>query len=82
MTVLRIVFCILACICAAAAIPIGIFFEWWCLIPILAAAVFAVLMFVIRNAIARKEAPERTDFMNTDEENERIRTENENREIK
>ena len=82
MTVLRVTFCILACICTAAAIPIGIFFEWWCFVPIIGALAFTALMLFVRNSVAKKEEKPRTDFMNTDEENERIRTENENRETK
>ena len=74
MTVLRIIFCILACICAAAAVPVGIFFEWWCLVPIGLAVVFAVAMIMAKNASARNEESPRVDFMNSDEENEKIRT--------
>ena len=81
MTVFRIVFCILACACAAAAVPIGIFFEWWCLIPIVGAFVFGLLMIAAKNASAPPEEKVHTDFMNTDEENERIRN-NEKRENK
>ena len=83
MTVLRVTFCILACICTAAAVPIGIFFEWWCLVPIAAAFVFAFLMFGAKNGFRREKPEAKTDFMNTDEENEKIRKENgENRETK
>lgn len=73
MTALRIVFCILSCICVAAAVPVGIFFEWWCLIPVVAAGVFAMLMFGAKNGFSRPKKEVKTDFMNTDEENERIR---------
>ena len=82
MTVLRVTFCILACICAAAAIPIGIFFEWWCFVPVIGALIFAALMLLVRNATVKAEEQPHTDFMNTDEENERIRTENEKKENK
>ena len=82
MTVLRIVFCILTCICVAAAVPIGIFFEWWCLIPIVAALGFGMFMVMAKNASSRQEATPHTDFMNTDEENEHIRNNDENRETK
>ena len=80
MTVLRVTFCILACLCAACAVPIGIFFEWWCLVPVAAAFVFALLMFAAKNGFTRPKKEARTDFMNTDEENEKIR--NDKRETK
>ena len=82
MTVLRIVFCILACICAAAAVPIGIFFEWWCLVPIVAAFAFGLIMIMVKNASSRPEEKVYTDFMNTDEENEKIRKSNDSHETK
>ena len=31
---LRITFCILACISVAAVVPVGIFFDWYCLLPV------------------------------------------------
>ena len=80
MTVLRVTFCILACICAAVAVPIGIFFEWWCLVPIVAAFFFALLMIAAKNVFTRpKKELIRTDFMNTDEENEKIRNANDDK---
>lgn len=82
MTVLRITFCILACLCAAVAVPIGIFFEWWCLVPIAAAFLFALLMLAAKNGFVRTKAAPRTDFMNTNEENEKIRNANGKHETK
>ena len=82
MTVLRMIFCILACLCAAVAVPIGIFFEWWCLIPIVAAFAFGLAMIMVKNASAPSEEKTHTDFMNTDEENEKIRKANEKNEKK
>ena len=84
MTILRIVVCVLACLCAATAVPIGIFFEWWCLVPIFGAIAFTVAMFMLKSASARVEEKEKVevDFMNTDEENEKIRREQNNREGK
>ena len=82
MTVLRIIFCILACLCAAVAVPIGIFFEWWCLIPIVAAFAFGLAMIMVKNATSAPEEKTHTDFMNTDEENEKIRNVNEKKETK
>ncbi|MBD5636633.1 MAG: hypothetical protein HDP28_02255 [Clostridia bacterium] len=76
MTVLRVTFCILACLCAASAVPIGIFFEWWCLVPVAAAFLFAFLMFAAKNNFTRPKKEARTDFMNSDEENEKIRNQN------
>lgn len=73
MTALRVTFCILACICTATAVPIGIFFEWWCLVPVAAAFLFAALMMMAKNGFIRSKKEVRTDFMNTDEENEKIR---------
>ncbi len=82
MTALRITFCIFSCICVAAAVPIGIFFEWWCLIPVVAAGVFAMLMFGAKNGFSRPKKEIRTDFMNSDEENEQIRKNDDKRETK
>ena len=82
MTVLRIVFCVLACICAAAAVPVGIFFEWWCIIPAVGAFAFAMFMVMIKNATARPEENAYPDFMNSDEENEKLRSEQDKRETK
>lgn len=79
MTVLRVVFCILACICTAAAVPIGIFFEWWCLIPVVAAFAFALLMIAAKNGFTRTKPEVRTDFMNTEEENEKIRSQSDDK---
>ena len=82
MTVLRIVFCILACVCAAVAVPIGIFFEWWCLVPIVAAFAFGLAMIMAKNASAPPEEKTRTDFMNTDEENAKIKNSENHRKTK
>ena len=80
MTVLRITISIIACIATAAAVPVGIFYEWWSLNPIAAAFIFAFLMIAAKNGFTRPKAEARTDFMNSDEENEKIR--NEKRETK
>ena len=82
MTVLRIVFCILACLCAAAAVPIGIFWDWMCLIPIGGAVAFALAMLMVKRASAPPEEKTTVDFMNTDEENEKIRSANDKKETK
>ena len=82
MTVLRIVFCVLACVCAAAAVPVGIFFEWWCAVPAVLAFAFALIMVIIKNSTAAPAPKDFVDFMNTDEENEKIRSQNENHQTK
>lgn len=46
---LRILFCILACICAALTIFIFIYFGIWGLVPLLAGVVFAGLMILFKN---------------------------------
>lgn len=43
--VLRIVFCILACLCAAATIFIFVYFGLWGFAPLGGACVFAALMY-------------------------------------
>ena len=73
MKILRITFCILSCICVAAVVPIGIFFEWYCLIPAAAAFAFAVLTVAAKNGFRREKPAPKTDFMNSEEENEQIR---------
>ena len=70
MKTLQIVFCILSCLCAAAVVPIAIFFEFYCLIPIGAAFVFGFLMLLAKRA-ATPKLP-KPSFMNSDEENARI----------
>ncbi len=69
---LRITFCILACISVAAVVPVGIFFDWYCLIPVVAAAAFAALTVGAKNGFKRPKPVPKPDFMNSDEENEKI----------
>ena len=45
---LRILFCILAVICAAVCVLIFIFFNLWGLVPLGGACVFAALMFLCK----------------------------------
>ena len=71
MKILRTVFCVLACVCVAATVPIGIFFGWYCLFPIAGALVCAIAMTWTKEVSEPKPKP-RPDFMNSDEENERI----------
>ena len=70
MKTLQIVFCILSCLCAAAVVPVAIFFEIYCLIPIGAAFVFGILMLLAKRA-ATPKLP-KPSFMNSQEENDRI----------
>lgn len=68
----RIFFCILSCLCVAAAFPVGALCPLpYLLIPIGAAALFALLMMLCKNGIRRKPAP-KPDFMRSDEENRRL----------
>ncbi len=55
---LRILFCILAVICAAATIFIFIYFKWWGAIPLGGAALFGGLMVLFKN---KQEAKERKE---------------------
>lgn len=73
MKVLRMIFCILACVCVAAVVPVGIFFEWYCIIPLGGAVLFGVLTVAAKNNFRREKPAPKTDFMNSEEENERIR---------
>ena len=70
MKYLQIVFCILACACVVAVVPVAVFFEIYCLIPIGAAFLFGGGMLLAkRAAMPKREEP---SFMNSDEENARI----------
>ena len=75
MKTLRIVFCILACLCVAASIFLGAFLGWaYFFIAVAAAVLFGGAMFFVK----KKSEPveRRTDFMNSPEENDKIREEN------
>ena len=80
MKILRIVFCVFACLCVAAVVPVAIFFEWWCIVCVLGAALSAGAMLLTIRLSTPKVTP--TDFMNTDEENAKILRERENNEQK
>ena len=70
MKVLRIVFCILACLCVLACIPAGIWLDWtWALVFALAAVCFAAGMFYFKNKSESK--PVRRDFMDGDGTNDK-----------
>lgn len=70
MKALQIVLCVLACACVAAVVPVAVFFEYYCLLPIAGAFGFGLAMFAVKRAAAPK--PEKPSFMNSDEENARI----------
>ncbi len=73
-SILRTVFCILSVLCVAAIFPMGIFLGWaYCIALAAAAVIFGFLMVFFKNGAHVKETPApTTDFMNSDEENERI----------
>lgn len=75
MKILRIVFCILSCACILAAIPVGICCDVaYLLVDLFAALAFGGAMLLCKR---KTDASVRsTDFMNSEEENERIRKEN------
>lgn len=76
--VLRIVFCILACLSVAAIIPVGVIWDFsFSLIPVGCALLFALLMFWVKdgNPFDKPKEEPHTDFMNSEEENEKIRKE-------
>ena len=52
--VLRIVFCILAVICAAVTVFIFAYFKLWGFVPLCGAAAFAMLMFVCKGGQERE----------------------------
>ncbi len=77
MKVLKIIFCILSCICVAASIFVGIFLGWeWFFVVIAGAAVFGGGMVWAKRKSDPPPKPS-ADFMNTDEQNEQIKQENE-----
>ncbi len=67
---LQIVLCLLACLCVASVVPIAVFFQYYCLIPIAGAFGFYIAMFAVKRASTHK--PEKPSFMKSDEENARI----------
>ncbi len=78
MKILRIVFCVLACLFAAASMVIGMIFGlMWFLIIVACAGIFVILMFLTKQKSEPQEPP-RPDFMNSDEENAKINSENNN----
>lgn len=77
MKTLKIIFCILSCLCVAASVFVGIYCGWeWFFLVIAGAAVFAGGMFWAKKKSDPPPKPT-ADFMNSDEENEKIKKENE-----
>ena len=70
MKTLRIIFCIISCLCVAAVVPAAVWLRWYCLIFVAGAAVFAVAMILVKRASEPKH--ETTDFMNSEEKNQEI----------
>lgn len=65
MKVLRIVFCILSCLCVLACVPAGIWLDWtWALVFVLGAACFAAGMVYFKKKSEPKE--KKRDFMDDD----------------
>lgn len=79
MKTLRIIFCILSCLCVAASILVGVFvgWEWFVLTAVLAVAFGAGMIFAKDKSDPK---PRSTDFMNSDEENETLQKENSKKE--
>lgn len=75
MKILKIVFCVLSCLCVAASVFLGAFLGWgWFFLAVGAAVLFGAAMFFIK----KKSDPveRKTDFMNSPEENAEILEEN------
>ena len=73
MKILRITFCILSVVCVTACVPVAALFGLWALIPLGGAFLFGGLMFGAKNNFRREKPKPKTDFMNSEEENEAIR---------
>lgn len=56
--ILRMVFCVLAALCAAVTVFIFIFFKIWGLVPLGGALIFAAAMFLCKNKQEQGEAAE------------------------
>ncbi len=77
MKALRIVSCVLAALSLAAITPVGIFCPIeYISVPIVATGIFAAFMLLARKK-SPPEPPQSVSFMNTDEENEAIRKQQE-----
>ncbi len=68
-TTFQIIFCLLAVACVIAAVFLGVFLGLlYCLIAVLGAAVFTILMLLMKNGNPfRKPDPPKNDFMNANE---------------
>ena len=75
MKILRIIFCVLSCLSLAAVVPVGALCGLgYIAIPVVACALFAFLMFFVKQK--SEPAPKKeADFMNTDKENAAIKRE-------
>ena len=70
MKALRIIFCILSCLCVAGAVPAAVWLGWYAMFFVLGAVVFGVAMVIVKKMTDPKYVM--TDYMNTEEENEEI----------
>ena len=73
--IFQIVFCILSVLSVASVFFLGAFLGWlYALIGVAAAILFACLMLLMKNGNPFRRPPEEphADFMNSDEENERL----------
>ena len=75
MKTLRVVFCLLSCLCLAACVLVFVYFSYWGFVCLGGAVLFGLLMLGAKNGFRRTPKPEKTDYMNSEEENERIRRE-------
>lgn len=74
-SVLKVICCVIAALCVAAVIPLGAIFGWIACVSALAGAiVFGTLTVWLKDGNPfRKKEERKPDFMNSEEENEKIR---------
>lgn len=64
---LRIVFCILAALCAAVTLFVFVFYQWWGFVPLIGACGFAGLMVLFKRKQEDEDAklnpPAQGDFI-------------------
>lgn len=71
MKVLRIVFCILSCLCVVAAVMLGIFVGMMgCLFAIAGAVMFGAAMMIVIH-LSQPKPPPRRDFMDPPDQDEK-----------
>ena len=76
MSTLKIVLCIISCVCVAASVLLGVFLGWqWFFVAAGVAILSGAGMFLTKKKSDPPQAKP-TDFMNSDEENAKIRKRN------